>query len=51
MSWFLGAFIFGVAKQTKDMTFEAAYRNADKALYRVKQNGCGVAIYSETPEK
>ena len=34
---------FGIVDKTPDMTFDDAYRDADKALYRVKEaGGCGV---------
>ena len=39
---------FGVVEKDENMTFEDAYRRADKALYKVKATGgCGFEFYHE----
>lgn len=39
---------FGIVEKSEDMSFEDAYRKADKALYNVKEaGGCGVDLYQE----
>lgn len=39
---------FGIVEKSEEMSFEDAYRKADKALYKVKETGgCGADLYLE----